>query len=123
MIIAVDFDGTIVEHAYPTIGTDIPGAFEWLRKLQDAGAALMLWTIRSGTHLTEAVEHCKDAGIEFWGVNENPTQHTWSQSAKQYAHLYIDDAALGCPLVYPERRRPYVDWDVAGPAALAAVTA
>lgn len=120
MIIAVDFDGTIVEHQYPAIGPDVPGAFEWLRKLQDAGALLMLWTMRDGKALDEAVEHCRAQGVEFWGVNVNPTQVSWSASAKQYAHLYIDDAALGCPLVHPGRARPYVDWSVAGPLALAA---
>lgn len=122
MIVAVDFDGTIVEHQYPKIGPDVPGAFEWLQKLQDAGALLMLWTMRDGPRLDEAVAHCRARGIEFWGINANPTQASWSKSVKQYAHLYVDDAALGCPLVDQDGRRSCVDWSVAGPMALAAVT-
>ncbi len=121
VIIAVDFDGTLVEHQYPAIGPDVPGAFEWLHKLKGAGALLMLWTMRDGGHLAEAVEHCADRGITFWGVNQNPGQASWSQSVKQYAHLYIDDAALGCPLVLRKAARAYVDWTVAGPLALAVV--
>ena len=121
MIIAVDFDGTIVENQYPKIGPDVPGAFEWLRKLSDSGASLMLWTMRDGHRLAEAVAHCRTQGIEFWGINRNPGQESWSQSVKQYAHVYIDDNALGCPLVDPEGRRAYVDWSIAGPMALAAV--
>jgi len=123
VIIAVDFDGTIVEHQYPQIGPDVPGAFEWLHKLQGAGALLMLWTMRDGNTLAAAVDHCEAHGVTFWGINRNLGQASWSQSAKQYAHLYIDDAALGCPLVTPDKARAYVDWSVAGPLALEAVLA
>lgn len=122
MIIAVDFDGTIVEHDFPRIGPEVPGAFHWLRCLQDAGASLMLWTMRSGTYLDDAVSYCRARDLEFWAVNENPGQVTWTASRKQYAHLYIDDAALGCPLTYPRvGAPPMVDWSEAGPHALAMV--
>ncbi len=121
VIVAVDFDGTLVEHQYPQIGPDVPGAFEWLHKLKDAGALLMLWTMRDGASLAEAIEHCAARGIGFWGVNRNAGQASWSQSPKQYAHLYVDDSALGCPLVLRDRARAYVDWSVAGPLALAEV--
>lgn len=123
-IIAVDFDGTLVEHAYPGIGPDVPGAFEWLRKLQDAAARLVLWTIRDGIQLDEAVEHCTTRGVRWWQVNRNPQQVAWTSSPKVYAHAYIDDAALGCPLIVPlipdggPHRRAYVDWSVVGPAAM-----
>ena len=120
-VIAVDFDGTIVENAWPKIGPDVPGAFEWLRKLQDAGAHLILWTMRDGATLSEAVDYCAAQGVTFWGVNRNPGQASWSQSVKQFAHLYIDDNGLGVPLVERDRAKPYVDWSIAGPAALAAV--
>lgn len=118
VIIAVDFDGTIVKHEYPEIGAPV-GAFKWLLKFQELGAKLILWTMRDdgGEHgpvLTEAVECCRYHGVEFWGVNENPDQH-WSKSPKAYAKIYIDDMAIGCPLVYPETGRPYVDWNVVGP--------
>lgn len=122
MIICVDFDGTIVTHSFPKIGSDI-GAFPWLQRWQEAGAKLVLWTMRSdgqeaGNVLTEAVEYCKKKGVEFWAVNNNPEQASWTTSPKVYAHLYIDDAAYGCPLVRPATSRPWVDWQQVGPAVL-----
>jgi hypothetical protein len=131
VVIGVDFDGTLAEHEFPDIGLPVPGAFEWLKKFQAAGAKLMLWTMRSdgrvadgspenGPVLTEAVEFCRKHGVEFWAVNENPEQRSWTGSNKQYAHAYIDDAAVGCPL-RPSRRaggRPMVDWDVVGPMVM-----
>jgi len=121
MFIAVDFDGTIVDHQFPGIGDPVPGAFEWLARFQEAGADLILWTMRSdgqqecGDVLTEAVVYCRVMGIEFACVNENP--QPWTTSPKAYAHVYIDDAAAGCPLRANPRMggRPYVDWDQIGP--------
>ena len=113
-IVAVDFDGTLVEHIYPAIGREVPGAFAWLRKFQAADIKLILWTMRSHKELAEAVDFCRDRGVEFWGINENPDQHSWTTSPKQYAQLYIDDAAVGCPLI-PAGLRPIVDWRVVGP--------
>jgi hypothetical protein len=111
MIIAVDFDGTIVEHAYPEIGAPIPYALETLKDLRETGCQIILWTVRSDNKLEEAVDYCKENGLELWGVNENPTQLNWSMSKKAYAHMYIDDAAFGCPLIIPDDgRRPFVDW-------------
>lgn len=125
LTIAVDFDGTIVEHCYPDIGAPCPGAFEWLRELKRCGVKLILYTMRSDTSkdgptLTQAVEFCRTHGIEFDHVNENPSQKTWTTSPKVYAHLYIDDAAVGVPLA-PARRaggRPYVNWAALGPILL-----
>jgi hypothetical protein len=135
LIIAVDFDGTIVEHEFPEIGPVVPGAFEWLRRWQAAGARLILWTMRSdgrtpdgsranGPVLSEAVELCRANGVQFWGVNCNPDQAAWTKSPKAYAHIYVDDAALGCPLVAGSRpdSRPAVDWAKVGPAVLARLT-
>lgn len=118
MIIAIDFDGTIVGHCYPEIGPPVPGAFETLRELQDAGHKLILWTMRSdggpdGPMLTDAVNFCKENGIVFWGINRNPEQDSWTSSHKAYANAYIDDAAVGCPLRdHPSSKvtRPCVDW-------------
>lgn len=111
MIIAVDFDGTCVTHDYPEIGKDI-GAQKVLRRLVDSGADLILWTMRSGKELDDAVQWFKDNDIPLWGVQTNPHQHYWTTSPKAYAKLYIDDAALGCPLIYQSNgQRPYVDWD------------
>jgi len=120
----------LAEHEFPDIGREVPGAFDWLKKFQAAGAKLILWTMRSdgrtgdgkenGPVLTEAVEWCRERGVEFWGVNGNPGQSSWTQSPKAYAHLYIDDAAFGCPLVESKKfgNRPYVDWSKVGPAVM-----
>jgi len=120
LIVAVDFDGTLVEHEYPAIGAEVEGAFDWLLRFQGAGVKLILWTMRSDQTLAEAVEFCAERGVAFWGINENPEQ-SWSTSPKQYANLYIDDAAVGCPLLAESGRRPFVDWYVAGPMAWSAL--
>jgi len=123
MYIAIDFDGTIVEHRYPDLGKCV-GAIEWMKKFQEAGAKLILWTMRNdsakdGPVLSQAVEFCRAAGVEFYGVNSNPSQASWSESPKAYAHVYIDDAAFGCPLRESVRgERPYVDWTIVGPQVL-----
>jgi len=127
MIIAIDFDGTCVTHEFPKIGKDI-GAVPVLNELVKNGHQLILWTVRSdienpkseqkeivpngGMFLTDAVRWFEENGISLWGINKNPEQKTWSHSQKAYAHLYIDDAALGIPLIYNETisDRPYVDW-------------
>lgn len=130
MIIAVDFDGTIVDHRFPDIGQESPGAIKWLKAFQDAGAKLILWTMRSDgsvdeTPLADAVAFCRERGLEFWGVNANPEQASWTQSPKVYAHVYIDDAALGCPLRENPRAggRPFVEWDIVGPLVMASLEA
>lgn len=109
MIIAVDFDGTCVTHDYPEVGKDI-GAQAVLRKLANAGHQLILWTMRSGEHLQAAVAWFQVNDIPLYGVNENPTQKTWTQSPKAYAQLYIDDAALGIPLIRQNTKRLFVNW-------------
>lgn len=110
-IIAVDFDGTIVKHAYPEIGKPIPGAIETLLELQASGVKLILWTMRDGAELKDALDHCAKHGLKFFGANENPQQNTWTKSPKAYAQIYIDDAALGCPLKQEiGDSRPWVDW-------------
>lgn len=111
MIIAIDFDGTMVTHDYPEIGKDI-GAAPVIRALQDRGHKIILFTMRSRLPLSAAVDWCKDNGIELYGINENPTQNHWTTSPKPYAQIYIDDAALGVPLINNPAlsHRPYVDW-------------
>lgn len=113
MIIGIDFDGTCVTHDYPRIGKEI-GAIEVLKRLVEAGHKLILNTMRSGKELQDAIDWFNENGIELYGVNENPTQKRWTQSPKVYAHLYIDDAALGCPLRMNSdlSERPFVDWEV-----------
>lgn len=112
MYIAVDFDGTCVTHDYPRVGKDI-GAVPVLKKLTDSGHLLILNTMRSGKELDDAVQWFIDNDIPLYGVNENPSQKSWTASPKVYAHLYIDDAALGCLLKMDNAvsDRPFVNWD------------
>jgi len=124
MYICIDFDGTIVDHCYPEIGEEAPKAIFWLKRLQDIGAKLILFTMRSDTKvggpmLTDAVDFLKSRGIELYGINKNPDQDSWTESPKAYAEVYVDDAAFGCPLIRPQGfRRPCVDWDTVGPALM-----
>lgn len=111
LVIAVDFDGTCVDHRYPHVGPSVPGAAETLRELAAAGHLLIIWTMRDGYHLEAAKAWWTAHGIPYIGANRNPNQD-WSTSPKAYAQIYIDDAALGCPLTtHPDAERPFVDWD------------
>jgi hypothetical protein len=107
LILAVDFDGTIVTHKFPQIGEPLPFAFECLRVLKADGHKLILWTCRENhkTHidkqyLTDAVEYCRENGVEFDAVNETIAQEDFRYEyyklmRKPYAHIYIDDSNLG----------------------------
>jgi hypothetical protein len=109
MIIVVDFDGTCVSHDYPLVGKDI-GAAPVLKKLVDAGHKLILYTMRSREGLKDAQDWFTSNDIPLFASQTNPTQKEWTESPKCFGHLYIDDAALGCPLIYGDHSRPYVDW-------------
>ena len=110
-VIAVDFDGTCVEHNYPAIGMDVEGAVDVLRELNKHGHRIILNTMRSGQRLEAAVRWFRDRKIELWAVNRNPEQELWTSSPKVYADIYIDDSALGCPIIFLEGvRRPVVNW-------------
>lgn len=95
--IAVDFDGTIVEHEYPAIGKEKLFAFQTLKELEKMGARLILWTFRSGRELNEAVEFCRSNGIEFYAVNKNYPEEIFNDtiSRKIDADIFIDDRNLG----------------------------
>jgi hypothetical protein len=96
--IAVDFDGTIVDDAYPGIGKAKIFAFETLKRLQAEGYRLILWTYRHGQTLDEAVEFCKKNGVEFYAINssfEGEVFDSESQSRKLDADWFIDDRNLG----------------------------
>lgn len=110
-IVAVDFDGTCVTHEYPLVGRGI-GAPAVLERIVEEGGKLILWTMRSGEELQAAVDWFAHQGIPLWGIQRNPSQAQWTMSPKAYAHIYIDDAALGCPLLPGmfDAERPYVDW-------------
>jgi len=96
--IAVDFDGTIVEHKYPEIGKEILFAFETLRALQRQNHQLILWTYRSGRELEEAVEFCRQHGVEFYAINASYPEEEFDEdydSRKIDADIFIDDRNIG----------------------------
>ncbi|MCI5818221.1 MAG: hypothetical protein PT953_04410 [Prevotella sp.] len=100
MIIAVDFDGTIVEHRYPEIGRERPFAIETLKMLIADHHRLILWSVREGQLLEDAVKWCKDRGVEFYAVNkdypeENGTENNNHFSRKLKVDLFIDDRNIG----------------------------
>ena len=97
MTIAVDFDGTIVEHRYPEIGKEKPFAIQCLKQLQQEGSRLILWTSREGKLLEDAVAFCHERGLDFYAVNSNQPDDALFKypSAKVIADVYIDDRNLG----------------------------
>jgi hypothetical protein len=100
MIIAVDFDGTIVEHKFPAIGNELPFAIKTLKLIQKKGHKLILWTYRSGKELQEAVDFCEKKGLYFHAVNNDFEGEEFDNtySRKIYADMYIDDRnILGIP--------------------------
>ena len=99
MVLGIDFDGTCVYHKYPQIGEDAPLVTDVLTTLISHGHKLVLNTMRSGKELADAVQWFKDRNIELYGVNRTPGQNEWTSSPKVYAELYVDDAALGAPLL------------------------
>lgn len=97
MIIAIDFDGTIVEHKFPQIGNVLPNAFEVMKELQENGHKLILWTYRDGEDLKNAVSLCKENGVRFYAVNHSKPNEDYDKymSRKIYADIYIDDRNIG----------------------------
>lgn len=98
MTIAIDFDGTIVEHRYPQIGNEIPFATDTLKMLINDRHRLILWSVREGKLLEEAVEWCRQRGVEFYAVNKDyPEEETAHRnfSRKIKADIFIDDRNLG----------------------------
>ncbi len=96
-IIAIDFDGTIVEHTYPIIGKEMLFAFATMKELQKKGHRLILWTYREGKRLEDAVKFCSDNGVEFFAVNKNyPAEiEEGNYSRKINADIFIDDRNIG----------------------------
>jgi len=98
MNIAVDFDGTIVEHKYPQIGQEIPFAVATLKKLQKEGHRLILWSVREGDLLDEAVEWCRARGLEFYAVNRDMPDESLTpidHGRKLTVEMFIDDRNVG----------------------------
>jgi len=97
MKIAVDFDGTIVEHEYPEIGEEKLFAIETLKQIQKKGHLIILWTYRTGGELNAAVEFCRKSGLEFYAVNKNYPEEVYDETTprKLNADMYIDDRNFG----------------------------
>lgn len=116
LTIAIDFDGTIVDDAYPKIGKPRIFAFETLQKLQEDGHRLILWTYRSGVKLDEAIAFCKNNNIEFYAVNKSfpEEKFDYTKSRKIHADLFIDDRNIGGILGWGEiyqmltNAKPYI---------------
>lgn len=114
MIIAVDFDGTLVKKDFPRIGEEVPLAVEVLKYLVNRGHKIILYTCRTHTiydghdPLQEAIDWCTSRGIELYAVNDNPElRERYGGQAKVGADMYIDDNGFGTPMV-----DGYVDWSV-----------
>ena len=97
LLIAVDFDGTIVENKYPKIGKEQLFAFSTLKKLQDAEHRLILWTVRNGKQLEEAIAYCEKNGITFYAINSTYPEEQFTEkiSRKIVADIFIDDRNIG----------------------------
>jgi hypothetical protein len=99
MIIAIDFDGTIVENRYPEIGHERPFAIETLKLLQQDHHRLVLWTCREGKLLEDALQWCRERGVEFYAANRDYPEETTDNNPhftrKLKADMFIDDRNLG----------------------------
>lgn len=120
--VAVDFDGTIVENDYPRIGKPMLFAFETLKAMHEKGFRLILWTVRTGKELNEAVEFCRQNGVEFYAVNRNyPEEEIDGEvSRKIEADIFIDDRNIGgfpgwsgvWQILFPEDRNTQMEQKV-----------
>lgn len=95
MTIAIDFDGTIVEHRYPKIGRPIPFAIETLLQLQKENHKLILWSVREGDLLQEAIDYCSERGLHFYAANANYPEEVVPSPRKINVDMFIDDRNLG----------------------------
>jgi len=102
-IIGIDFDGTCVTDLFPYVGDNI-GAASVLRELADKNL-LILYTVRDGKYLQDAVDWFKYNHINLYSVNYNP--EPVSSSPKLYCDYHIDDRNIGTPLT----DKGYVDWN------------
>lgn len=111
IVAAVDFDGTVAKwDTFPNIGPPVPHAVDVLKRMSEQGIAIILWTIRDGRALDKAIFWCKERGIDIYSTNIRPYQTAYSVSPKVDADFYIDDKAIGTPLIRPKVGRPYVNW-------------
>lgn len=95
-VIAIDFDGTLCENKYPEIGLPRWGVIFKALSEQENGAALILWTCRTGKELNDAVDACAKWGLTFDAVNKNLPSwvDTWNNDPRKVgATEYWDDRA------------------------------
>lgn len=95
MIIALDFDGTVVEHDFPRIGDLKPDADVYLRKIVEDGHRLVLWTCRKDGTLIDAIQFMKEIGVELTAANTNDPSVDFTTSDKIYYDIIIDDRIIG----------------------------
>ena len=99
MTIAVDFDGTIVRHRYPDIGEEIPFAVSTLKMLVEERHRLILWTVREGELLDDAINWCRERGLEFYAINRDFPEEDISRNEnftrKLKVDMWIDDRNVG----------------------------
>lgn len=109
LYIAVDFDGTCVFEEFPNVGGTVPHCLDVLNRLVAAGHLIILHTAREGRYLNHATNWLIQHGIPLYGINQHPD---YSTRSKVDADIFIDDKALGCPLMVNKdlSSRPFVDW-------------
>ena len=112
LLIGIDFDGTVVEFRFPEIGPPVIHALDVIHELQEYGHKLILWTVRGDQYLEDALWYLKANWVNLYGINKNPEQDNWSDSPKAHCDVYVDDLAMGCPLIkhVTGKHPPYVNW-------------
>ena len=111
MTVVLDFDGTVVEHAYPMVGKELPHCIETLKRWQEKyGVTYILCTMRPTPLLKDAVEWFQNHDIKLFGIQKHPTQEEWTDSTKTHGRWMIDDRNVGQPLALDSRGIPCVDW-------------
>ena len=110
--IALDFDGTVVEHDYPYIGKENGNCSEILKRwVKEYNVEIILDTMRGGKMLQDALKWFNDREVPIFSVGKHPIQESWTDSTKAYALFSIDDRNVGCPVKYDGKKRYMVDWE------------
>lgn len=98
MILAIDFDGTIVTDRFPSVGELRPGAKRCINLLHSEGYYIIIWTCRTQNKALEVAQFLQENGIHFDKINEsspmNVEKYSGIDTRKVYADLYVDDRGL-----------------------------
>jgi hydroxymethylpyrimidine pyrophosphatase-like HAD family hydrolase len=109
-VFAIDCDGTLFKWAkFPELGDEVPYAIGTVKRLIASGHAVYIWTCRGGEAIDPVKKRLKELGVKYSGINLRRSHHTYP-SQKIIADWYIDDKAIGCPLIPQANGEPYVDW-------------